>query len=81
MESVLVILQKFASDVRAGTVPIDRLHFGAPWRHPPHTDDPVASLKWAKIQLMDFVQSFVNVEFGVRDLIIHSLLLLIQFTS
>ncbi|CAL9107757.1 unnamed protein product [Musa acuminata var. zebrina] len=73
MESVLVILQKFASDVRTGTVPIDRLHFGAPWRHPPHTDDPVASLKWAKIQLMDFVQSFVNVEFGVNFLADDSL--------
>lgn len=65
MESALAIVQKFASDVRDGKVYKDRLHFGAPWRHPPRTDDPVASLKWAKIQLIEFVQSFVITEFGV----------------
>ncbi|XP_020590373.1 uncharacterized protein LOC110031493 [Phalaenopsis equestris] len=65
MESALAILQKFASDVRSGKIPKEQLHFGAPWRHPPSTDDPVASLKWAKIQLMDFVQSLINAEFGV----------------
>ncbi|KAG0464436.1 hypothetical protein HPP92_020055 [Vanilla planifolia] len=68
MESALAILQKFASDVRSGKVPIEQLHFGAPWRHPPRTDDPFASLKWAKIQLMDFIQSLVNTEFGVNYL-------------
>ncbi|XP_008809090.1 uncharacterized protein LOC103720902 [Phoenix dactylifera] len=73
MESALVILQKFASDARAGKIPETRLFFGAPWRHPPRTDDPVASLKWAKVQLMDFVQSFVNTEFGVNYLADDSL--------
>lgn len=68
MESVLTILQKFASDARRGKIPKDQLHFGAPWRHPPRTDDPVANSKWAKIQLMDFVQSLVNTEFGVNYL-------------
>ncbi|PKA52815.1 hypothetical protein AXF42_Ash001796 [Apostasia shenzhenica] len=68
MEKALAILQKFACDVRTGKIPKEQLHFGAPWRHPPHIDDPVASMKWAKIQLMDFVQSFVNTEFGVNYL-------------
>lgn len=68
MESALAILQKFGSDVQNGKIPKEQLHFGAPWRHPPSIDDPVASLKWAKIQLMDFVQSFVNTEFGVNYL-------------
>ncbi|PKU77220.1 uncharacterized protein LOC110107644 [Dendrobium catenatum] len=68
MESALALLQKFSSDVRNGKILKEQLHFGAPWRHPPPTDDPVASLKWAKIQLMDFVQSLVNTEFGVNYL-------------
>jgi len=66
MESALAMLQIFASDVRNGKIPESQLHFGAPWRHPPREDDPAASFKWAKIQLMDFVQSLVNTEFGVR---------------
>ncbi|OEL27087.1 hypothetical protein BAE44_0011894, partial [Dichanthelium oligosanthes] len=65
METALQMLQKFASDVREGKVPENRLSFGAPWRHPPWGDNPDLSYKWAKIQLMDFVQSFVNTEFGV----------------
>lgn len=65
MEKALKMLQKFASDVREGKVPENRLSFGAPWRHPPRDDNPDLSYKWAKIQLMDFVQSFVNTEFGV----------------
>jgi hypothetical protein len=65
MENALKMLQKFASDVREGKVPENRLSFGAPWRHPPRDDNPDLSYKWAKIQLMDFIQSFVNTEFGV----------------
>jgi hypothetical protein len=65
MEAALQMLQKFASDVREGKIPENRLSFGAPWRHPPRDDNPDLSYKWAKIQLMDFVQSFVNTEFGV----------------
>lgn len=68
MESALAMLQIFASDVRNGKIPESQLHFGAPWRHPPREDDPAASFKWAKIQLMDFVQSLVNTEFGVNYL-------------
>ncbi|EEE69388.1 hypothetical protein OsJ_28741 [Oryza sativa Japonica Group] len=64
MEAALGMVQKFASDVREGKVPENRLSFGAPWRHPPQGGNPDASYKWAKIQLMDFVQSFVNTEFG-----------------
>jgi len=65
MEAALQMLQKFASDVHEGKVSENRLSFGAPWRHPPRDDNPDLSYKWAKIQLMDFVQSFVNTEFGV----------------
>ncbi|XP_072969539.1 uncharacterized protein [Typha angustifolia] len=73
MESALAILEKFASDARERKIPEGRLHFGAPWRHPPHSDSPVSSLKWAKFQLMDFVQSFINTEFGVNYLADYSL--------
>ncbi|CAL5075072.1 unnamed protein product [Urochloa decumbens] len=73
METALQMLQKFASDVREGKVSENRLPFGAPWRHPPRDDNPGLSYKWAKIQLMDFVQSFVNTEFGVNYLADDSL--------
>ncbi|KAL6838978.1 hypothetical protein ACP4OV_031205 [Aristida adscensionis] len=73
MEAALIMLQKFASDVREGKVPENRLAFGAPWRHPPRDGSPDLSFKWAKIQLMDFVQSFVNTEFGVNYLADDSL--------
>ncbi|KAJ0988159.1 hypothetical protein J5N97_006515 [Dioscorea zingiberensis] len=73
MESALGILQKFAYDVHDGKVPENRLPFGSPWRHPPCSSDPASSLKWAKLQLMDFVQSFVNAEFGVNYLADYSL--------
>jgi len=66
MDKALSLLQKFALDAHNGKIPKDRLRFGAPWRHPPCTDDPVRLLEWAKIQLVDFVQSLVNAEFGVR---------------
>jgi len=73
MEEALQMLQKFAADVHEGKVPENRLSFGAPWRHPPRDDNPDLSYKWAKIQLMDFVQSFVNTEFGVNYLADDSL--------
>jgi len=73
MEAALQMLQKFAADVHEGKVPENRLSFGAPWRHPPRDDNPDLSYKWAKIQLMDFVQSFVNTEFGVNYLADDSL--------
>ena len=63
MESALSMLQKFASDTHQGKIPKVRLFFGAPWRQPPHAENHQSS--WAKIQLMDFVQSFANTEFGV----------------
>lgn len=69
MDRALEILQKFAIDVRSGKVSKDKLRFGAPWRHPPRTDDPTSNVEWAKLQLMDFVQSLVNTEFGVSLLI------------
>lgn len=68
MESALHILQKFAFDVREGKISDDRLRFGAPWRHPPRTVDATQCLQWAKLQLMDFVQSLVSAEFGVNYL-------------
>ncbi|KAG5545638.1 hypothetical protein RHGRI_017950 [Rhododendron griersonianum] len=68
MDKALSLLQKFANDARNGKIPKDRLRFGAPWRHPPRTDNPALRLEWAKLQLMDFVQSLVNTEFGVNYL-------------
>ncbi|KAL5988050.1 hypothetical protein ACLOJK_035813 [Asimina triloba] len=73
MESALENLQKFALDAVNGRISKDRLCFGAPWRHPPRADDPHQRLKWAKIQLMDFIQSLVNTEFGVNYLADYSL--------
>lgn len=66
MDRALKILQKFVIDVQSGHISKDKLCFGAPWRHPPRTSCPDSSLKWAKLQLMDFLQSLVNAEFGVR---------------
>ncbi|KAK9750074.1 hypothetical protein RND81_02G171500 [Saponaria officinalis] len=65
MDKALSLLEKFASDPHNGKIPKDKLRSGAPWRHPPRTDDPGRRLEWAKVQLMDFVQSLVNAEFGV----------------
>ncbi|XP_077215227.1 embryo defective 1381 [Tasmannia lanceolata] len=66
MESALAILQRFAVAAHNGKIPKDRLRFGAAWRHPPHADNPAHCLEWAKLQLMDFIQSLVNTEFGVN---------------
>lgn len=63
MELVLDILKKFASDAHQGKIPENRMFFGAPWRQPPHAENRQSS--WAKIQLIDFIQSFANTEFGV----------------
>ncbi|KAK1269362.1 hypothetical protein QJS04_geneDACA013752 [Acorus gramineus] len=68
MESALVILQKFASDARNGKIPVDRLLFGVSWRNLPRTEDPLVSLQWAKLQLMDYVQSLIKTGFGVNYL-------------
>ena len=65
MDSAMDILKKFVDDVRNEKVPESRLRFGTPWRHPPSSHDPSKSHLWAKINLMDFVQSLVNAEFGV----------------
>ncbi|XP_039126132.1 uncharacterized protein LOC120262134 isoform X2 [Dioscorea cayenensis subsp. rotundata] len=73
MESALVMLQKFVCDVHDGKIPENRLPFGSPWRHPPRSSDPAVCMEWAKLQLMDFVQSFVNAEFGVNYLADFSL--------
>ncbi|CAI9090224.1 OLC1v1024952C1 [Oldenlandia corymbosa var. corymbosa] len=66
MDRALLLLQNFAMDARNGKISKDRLRFGAPWRHPPQTDNPSECHEWAKVQLMDFVQSLVNTEFGVN---------------
>ncbi|KAK7339744.1 hypothetical protein VNO77_20426 [Canavalia gladiata] len=72
LERALEILQKFAIEVYNGKVSKDRLRFGAPWRHPPQSDDPKLHGEWAKLQLMDFVQSLANTEFGVNYRIDYS---------
>jgi hypothetical protein len=66
MDKALELLQKFAVDARGGKISKDKLRFGAPWRHPPKTNDPTLCIEWAKLQLMDFVQCLVNTEFGVN---------------
>ncbi|XWS36745.1 hypothetical protein CRYUN_Cryun20dG0112100 [Craigia yunnanensis] len=68
MDKALMLLRKFAFDAQSGKILEDRLCFGAPWRHPPSSDNPTTCMEWAKIQLMDFVQSLVNTEFGVNYL-------------
>ncbi|XVF21040.1 hypothetical protein REPUB_Repub12eG0056200 [Reevesia pubescens] len=68
MDKALMLLQKFAIDARSGKILEDRLRFGAPWRHSPSSADPTICMEWAKIQLMDFVQSLANSEFGVNYL-------------
>lgn len=68
MDNALELLKKFAVDARNGKISKDKLRFGAPWRHPPKTDDPAQCMEWAKLQLMDFVQCLVNTEFGVNYL-------------
>lgn len=69
MDRALLLLEQFAHDTHSGKIPEDRLRFGAPWRHPPEKD--ISS--WAKIQLMDFVQSLVGVDFGVNYFADHSM--------
>ncbi|XP_062151268.1 uncharacterized protein LOC133859754 [Alnus glutinosa] len=68
MDKALGLLQKFAVDAQGGKISKDKLRFGAPWRHPPKTNDPTLCVKWAKLQLMDFVQCLVNTEFGINYL-------------
>ena len=68
MDKALELLQKFAVDARNGKISKDKLGFGAPWRHPPKKDDATLRFEWAKIQLMDFVQSLVKADFGVCSL-------------
>ncbi|XP_051139208.1 uncharacterized protein LOC127257002 [Andrographis paniculata] len=69
MDKALLLLEKFAVDAQSGKFLKDRLRFGSPWRHPPQND----ILSWAKIQLMDFVQSLVVAEFGVNYFADYSL--------
>ncbi|PON41644.1 P-loop containing nucleoside triphosphate hydrolase [Parasponia andersonii] len=68
MDKALEILQKFAADARSGKITEYRLCFGAPWRHPPQKDDATMRFEWAKIQLMDFLQSLVKAGFGLNYL-------------
>lgn len=81
MDRALALLQAFAVDARNGLVSKDRLRFGAPWRHPPKSNDPRLSLDWAKIQLMDFVQCLVDAEFGVTIHVFEQKLLVVNASS
>lgn len=74
MDRALELLQKFAVDVHNGKISEDRLRFGAAWRHPPQINDPMLHKEWAKLQLMDFVQSFANTGFAVNFLIFHQII-------
>ncbi|PWA80178.1 embryo defective protein [Artemisia annua] len=66
MDRALSLLQNFALDAQKGKIPKDKLRFGAPWKYPPNKDDPSLRSEWAKLQLMDFIQCFVNAEFGIN---------------
>ncbi|KAK9133203.1 hypothetical protein Scep_012731 [Stephania cephalantha] len=66
MERVLALLQKFIVDAQSGKIAKDRLRFGAPWRHPPRSESSKLHEEWAKLQLIDFIQSMVNCKFGVN---------------
>ncbi|RVW45317.1 hypothetical protein CK203_092465 [Vitis vinifera] len=55
MDKALKLLEKFV---------VDRLRFGAPWRHPPRIDNPTLCSEWTKLQLIDFVQSLVYPSLG-----------------
>lgn len=68
MDRALELLQKFANDAKNGKIPKDRLRFGSPWKHSSKLDDPTQCQQWAKLQLLDFVQSLINTEFGVNYL-------------
>ncbi|XP_074365551.1 uncharacterized protein LOC141706668 [Apium graveolens] len=68
MDKALSLLQKFAVDARSGKVSKDKLRFGAPWRHPPPASNTESLTQWAKLQLLDFVQSLVSTEFGINYL-------------
>ncbi|VFQ84787.1 unnamed protein product [Cuscuta campestris] len=68
MDKALSSVQKFANDAHSGKIPKDKLCFGAPWRNLSHHGDQVACREWAKIQLVDFVHSLVNAEFGLNYL-------------
>ncbi|KAH8517896.1 hypothetical protein H0E87_005713 [Populus deltoides] len=68
MDKALEFLQKFAKHAKSGKIPKDRLRFGSPWKHPSKLDDPTQCQQWAKLQLLDFVQSLINTEFGVNYL-------------
>uniref|UniRef100_A0A6N2N0U8 Uncharacterized protein n=1 Tax=Salix viminalis TaxID=40686 RepID=A0A6N2N0U8_SALVM len=68
MDRALELLQKFANDAKSGKIPKDRLRFGSPWKHSSKLDDPTQCQQWAKLQLLDFVQSLINTEFGVNYL-------------
>ncbi|KAJ7008543.1 hypothetical protein NC653_007264 [Populus alba x Populus x berolinensis] len=65
MDKALEFLQKFAKDAKSGKIPKDKLRFGSPWKHPSKLDNPTQCQQWAKLQLLDFVQSLINTEFGV----------------
>ncbi|KAJ6873851.1 hypothetical protein NC651_032638 [Populus alba x Populus x berolinensis] len=67
MDKALEFLQKLASDARNGKIPKNRLCYGSPWRHPSKRDDPTLCQQRTKLQLLDFVQSLVNIEFGIVD--------------
>ncbi|KAL1818068.1 hypothetical protein ACET3Z_020642 [Daucus carota] len=68
MDKALSLVEKFAVDARSGKIPNDRLRFGAPWRHPPPASSTELLSRWAKLQLLDFVQSLVSTEFGINYL-------------
>ncbi|CAN6476391.1 unnamed protein product [Victoria cruziana] len=69
IEAALLILERFALDAYNGKISKDILCFGSPWRHPPRGNDKLARLNWAKLQMLDFIQSLVNAEFGVSLLV------------
>lgn len=66
MDTALGMLEQFAAKAMNGDIDSNVLQHGAPWRDFPRNDNKVRRQRWAKIQMMDFLQAFSDTEFGVR---------------
>nr|XP_024361784.1 uncharacterized protein LOC112275554 isoform X2 [Physcomitrium patens] len=68
MDAALALLEQFASKAMKGDIDGNLLQHGAPWRDFPRNDDKQQRQRWARIQMVDFVQAFTSTEFGVNYL-------------
>lgn len=66
IDAALGLLEQFADKATKGDVDSNLLRHGAPWRNCPKSDNGEIRQRWARIQMMDFLQAFTDTEFGVR---------------